>query len=310
MAPTVPSSSIVPVIGDVLAAGELAGRQLVDQGQRERQPGRRPADAAGVDVELERQLDTLRVEGDEAHDGPVRFVGRRRQLDRDGELADVGSLELDLDRVAGFLVGERGREIVDVVQRRAVDLEQPVAGIEHLVGRARLQALRPLVVGDEAHHLADQHISRHDRHVVSDGLQRHVLRNLLGGPHRLEPEHAALLRGLEAELLLLGEELDGRLVTADEPRQNRLRRFGDGHEVEVARRRVLLGETLELTERDPLVDRLRRRRHACVRRRLDLVDPLVHLVGDELGRQQTGHADGRAHDERHADHGDRPPAMS
>ena len=86
--------------------------------------------------------------------------------------------------------------------------------------------------------------------------------------------------------------------------------LGDGHEVEVARRRVLLGEALELAERDPLVDRLRRRRHACVRRRLDLVDPLVQLVGDELGRQQTGHADGRARDERHADHRDRPPAVS
>ena len=82
----------------------------------------------------------------------------------------------------------------------------------------------PVVVGDEAHHLADQHVARHDRHVVADGLQRHVLRDLLRGPHRLEPERAALLRGLEAELLLLGEELDGRLVAADEPRQNRLRR--------------------------------------------------------------------------------------
>ena len=172
------------------------------------------------------------------------------------------------------------------------------------------EALGALVVGDEAHHLADQHVSGHDRHVVSDSLQRHVLRDLFRGPHRLEPEHATLLRRLEAELLLLGEELHGRFVAADEPRQDRLRRFGDGDEVEVARRRELLGETLELTERDPLVDWLRRRRHPCVGRGLDLVDPPVQLVGDELGRQQAGRADCCTPEERHADDGDRPPAMA
>ena len=43
--------------GDSRAAGQVARRQLVDQRQRERQAGRRPADLAGVDVDLERQLD-------------------------------------------------------------------------------------------------------------------------------------------------------------------------------------------------------------------------------------------------------------
>ena len=64
--------------GDVAAAGEVARRQLVDQRQRERQPGRRPADAAGVDVDLERQLDGRRVERDEPDDRPRRDRPARR----------------------------------------------------------------------------------------------------------------------------------------------------------------------------------------------------------------------------------------
>ena len=50
------------------------GGQLVDQGQREGQPGGRTADPAGVDVELERQLDTLRVEREETDDRALRLV--------------------------------------------------------------------------------------------------------------------------------------------------------------------------------------------------------------------------------------------
>ena len=171
IAPTVPSSPIVPVTAMFWPPVSSPGVNSSIRVSVNANPADGPPIAAGVDVELERQLDPLRVEGQEADDRPVRFVGRRRQLDRDGELADVGPLELDLDRVTGFLVGERSREIVHVAQRRAVDLEQPVTRIEHLVGGARLEALRALVVGDEAHHLADQHIARHDRHVVPDGLQ-------------------------------------------------------------------------------------------------------------------------------------------
>ena len=65
---------------DVGAAGQVARRQLVDQRQRERQPGRRPADAVGVDVDLERQVDA----------SPCR-TGRSPTIVRAGSSGDVVS---------------------------------------------------------------------------------------------------------------------------------------------------------------------------------------------------------------------------
>ena len=52
----------------VLLTGELTRRQLVDQRQREGQPRRRTPDVAGVDVDLERQIDRPGVERHEPDD--------------------------------------------------------------------------------------------------------------------------------------------------------------------------------------------------------------------------------------------------
>ena len=78
--------------GDVVAAEQIAVGQLVEQGQRERQPGARSADLAGVDGDLERQADrvgpSLGTKPMIAR--PVPRPSTRRQLDVvDGHLALV-----------------------------------------------------------------------------------------------------------------------------------------------------------------------------------------------------------------------------
>ena len=75
----------MPVTATSVAAEQVARGQLVDQRQRERQPGGRPADLAGVDVDLERQRTDRGVEGDEPDDRlcPGRS-GDADQLDVDG----------------------------------------------------------------------------------------------------------------------------------------------------------------------------------------------------------------------------------
>ena len=82
--------------------------------------------------------------------------------------------------------------------------------------------------------------------VVPDPLQGHVLGDLLGRAHRGEVERAPLRRRAEAVHVLGRQELDRRLVAADQPRQQGLLRRHDGDEVDVAGRRELLGEIAEV----------------------------------------------------------------
>ena len=193
IAPTVPSSSIVPVMAMFWP----------------------PVSSSGVNSSIKVSVNASPADGppmrpvsmSSSNGNSTRCVskGRKPTIVRSGSSGDDVSSTVNVSSPTsgrsslistvspGSLSASAAERSFDVVQRRAVDLEHPVAGVEHLVGRARFEALRPLVVGDEAHHLADQHVSGHDRHVVSDSLQRHVLRDLLRGPHRLEPEHAALL---------------------------------------------------------------------------------------------------------------------
>ena len=71
--------------------------------------------------------------------------------------------------------------------------------------------------------------------------------------------------------ILGGEELDRRLVAADQPRQQRLLGRHDGDEVDVAVGRELLGLVAEVADPDQVVDGLCRGRRAGVLGRL--VDP-------------------------------------
>ena len=115
--------------GDVGAAGEVARRQLVDQRQRERQPGRRPADAAGVDVDLERQLDARRVERDEPDDRPVGSSGEAISSTSTVCAPVAGPLDLELARCRpARLPASCGDEVVDRVaaaRRRRVSSVSP-----------------------------------------------------------------------------------------------------------------------------------------------------------------------------------------
>ena len=209
MAPTSPLQVDRAGDGDVRAAREVALRQLVDQRERERQPGRRATDAAGVDVELERQLDAGRVERDEADDGAAGIPGRVDQLDLDRLRWVVAALDLELDAVAGFVVPEGVDEVVDRAELLTLGLEQAVARVEDVVGRRPRRAARAVVF--EAEDLFDDDLAGHQLDVLeADRLQGHELRDLLRGAHHLQRHRALLRRRRGAVLLLVSQRLDLR----------------------------------------------------------------------------------------------------
>ena len=113
---------------DPLAAGQLAGRQRVDDRQRHRQTGRRPADVAGVEPDVERDVDSgapsttpmMRVPCSDDHgnldghrsDRPRMIRERDRRADRVRSLHDL-------------------REVVVAASAsRAVGRDDPVARLE------------------------------------------------------------------------------------------------------------------------------------------------------------------------------------
>jgi hypothetical protein len=152
--------------------------------------------------------------------------------------------------------------------------------------------------------------------LVADGLQGHVLGDLLGRPHLLEPDLPALRGGGGAELLVAGEEVDLRLVAAHPIGQDRLLGLGDGDEVEVAPTVLVdLGDPLELAERDPIGHRLGGRGDAGVRRGLDHHDVRVRrvgdlLVGDQAGGEERGDGDDDQRGEPEPGQGHRPPTVA
>ena len=212
IAPTVAVEVDRPGDGDVLAAGELARRQLVDQGQRERQPGRRAADAAGVDVDLERQLDALRVEREEADDRALRFVRRRRSahLDRAGGSPTSRSISSSTTS-PGSLSASCGDEVVDGRQRVRRRPRRSVARIEQLVG-GRVRRCTPSSLGDEAHHVADHHVARHDLRPRSRAAFKATYWATCSAVRIIWSESGRCWCGVKPELLLLGELDDLRLV--------------------------------------------------------------------------------------------------
>ena len=119
--------------GDAAATGEIARRELVEQGQREGQAGRRATDLIGRDRRRDGQLvaDVVvdgAVDGDEADDRPaVRRTGQR-----DGDL--FGLLRaLRVDR-QGHLVARRlplqeGTDVVGQDDRLTVHGDDGVAGV-------------------------------------------------------------------------------------------------------------------------------------------------------------------------------------
>ena len=115
----------------------------------------------------------------------------------------------------------------------------------------------------------------------------------------------ALRRRARAELVLGRDEPHRGVVATGEPRQHRLRRRGDGHEIEVAVGLESLDAFGQVTERDALGHRFGRCRRQRVRRRLHLAGSLVLLLRHERRRQQRQHED---RDERHEPEPGRQPA--
>ena len=233
-------------------------------------------------------------------------VGRRGQGDLDRALAALVALDVELHGVARLLPRQGGDEVVHGVQRHAVEAEQGVARLEDL-GRRGLGRATAVFGRFEAHDLADDDVAVADRGVVvAERTEGHVLGDLARGPHHLQRDAPLLGAGPGPEQLLVGEEVDRRFGRAlrdhvaaatagDPPRQDRLRRVGDGDEVDVALTVLVdLGDALQGPERHTVVDRRRRARGAGVeggpldRRPRDVgIGDL--LAGDQAGRQQRGH---------------------
>ena len=140
IAPTVPSRAIVPVTA-TSAAGEVALRELVDQRERERQAGRRAADAP-VSMSISNGSSTLA--GSNGRKPTIVRVGSSGEAissTSTGPPSRAGPVDLHLDGVAWLRVGELGDEVVDVASVDAVGHEEHVAELEHVVGRRKRRAL-------------------------------------------------------------------------------------------------------------------------------------------------------------------------
>ena len=144
------------------AAEQVARRQLVDQREREGQPGARATDLPGVDADLEGQVHRPGVEGVVADDrrSRVRRVGDQLHVGGHG-LGAVGHDAVDGDRdgVARAPVGEGRGHVGGGVDRRAVDLDERVAVLQVLDAGHELGAAP---VGDlGAQQLLDLHRAGH-----------------------------------------------------------------------------------------------------------------------------------------------------
>ena len=259
------------------AAQQIALGELVDQRERERQPRRRPADAVGVDLDLERQLDSGRVERDEPDDRALGIVGRgdQRDLDRGGSLALA--LDLEGDHIARLVVGELFDEGVDGRHLHAVNARDLVAWLQRVRRWGELRAL--VAFAFEAYQLEHHDVAGYQLGVLVAQLpERDVLSDLRGRAHHLQRESPLLGRCRPPELLELGEADDLRFRPTDPRGQHRLSRLGNRHEVHVALAvAVDLDLVGDLAERHPLGDRLGGGRHSGVGRLLQDVDGRVGL---------------------------------
>ena len=140
MGPTLPSPVMVPVPATNFAAVEVAGGELVDDGEAEHQARRRAADVGEVEVDGERR--PRRVEHADAEEAVVA-VGVLAQRDRRRAGRRVLAAVVDHELVAGLGGLQHRGELLQVGHRLVVD---------HVDGVAVLQlARRRPRVGDVLH---------------------------------------------------------------------------------------------------------------------------------------------------------------
>ena len=243
------------------------------------------------------------------------------QLDLDGARAALRRpLDLQLDDVAGLVVGQlrrRGRRPSPAPRRRCRCSVSPGSSDSS----AGADVVHSVVGGLEAHEVGDDDVAGHDRGVVeAERLQGDVLGDLRRRAHHLQRDAGAPGCGVARAVQLHRSVRDRRSPARrapDPPRQHRLRRLGDRHEVDVARAVLVdLGDALQLAERHAVVDRLRptpgRRAYGVASTTIASGSVRVgHLLaGDQLGRQDGGDGDGDEHEQ--GEHGQRhgPPAVA
>ena len=132
--------------GDVDAAEQVALGQLVEQRQRERQPGARPADLAGVEGDLERQAHRPGVEGGRY---PMIALARVRRATRSARPRRRPRRRRTRRRSAstvspGSLVAPARRSGRRSCPRRPVDGDDGVAVVELVGARDVLGAPLPV----------------------------------------------------------------------------------------------------------------------------------------------------------------------
>ena len=249
---------------------------------------------------------TLRgVERDEPDDRPRRVVGRRRSA-RPATVCSPVAGTVDrrarrCRRAACRRARRRGRRPCPAATPSAVRMR--VAELEHRVGRRVRGAA--VVARLEADEVGDDDVAGHDLGVlVAEGLRA----RRTGPPATTCASSAArssrrwvgvcvpnfssrVRKSISGSAAALARRAAAG-PAGHPPRQHRLLRLGDRHEVDVARAvRVDLGDARQLAERHPVVDRLSptagcgRTASASI-----VTSPVVgsatSLVRDEAGRQQ------------------------
>ena len=224
--PTVPSSWIVPVTATSTPPSRSPSVSSSSSVSVNASPALGPPISPGVEGDLERQAHRPRVERE-----------RTRASARPGSSGDsISSTSTSTSPTSGrstvMLTTSPGwcRPSAAISSSRVshvgpVDGDDRVAVVELLGARHVLHA--PLAVDLETLHVLDLHRAGDQLRLVAGEREGDVLGDLAGRAHHLQADRAPLRRRLRAELLLVGEEVDLRLVLGHPPTEHRLRRLAD-----------------------------------------------------------------------------------
>src|SRR5918995_6841048 len=195
---------------DLLAAGQVPGAELVQDREREREPGRRATDASGVDLDVHREVELLAAgRGLHAHlrAALARPLRRGAGRHRHGRAASV-SIDGERDRFPGRSGTHDRAELVGEGDGLAVDGGGDVTDPELAVSGGALL------------HRGDDGAGPAHWNGVTEPLERDALGGHLGARHLELVEPRVLGAGSALELLVLLNDLG---VVVQPARENRER---------------------------------------------------------------------------------------
>ena len=167
---TSPSSSSSPVTAIRASAVDVAA-ELVEDVEREREPRRRAADVAGLDADVDGQLDLGALLDADADDGAVALGRDRATVSSASSLSSSPRRTPRLHLVAGRFVRMSPDQILDRAHPLAVDRDDHVRRLQRARGGGRR------VDG------GDEDAGRHGLDVVAELAQRDGRGDLLRAAH-------------------------------------------------------------------------------------------------------------------------------